>query len=442
MSPIIFFEVLFVLLLIIANGVFAMSEIAIVSARKVRLQQWANEGNASARVALELANAPNRFLPTVQIGITLIGILAGAFGGATIAELLAGVAGQVPWLAPYREAIGLGIVVVLITYLSLIVGELVPKRVALNNPERIAMAVAIPMRTLSAIAAPVVHLLSTSTEVVLRVLGIKPSAELQVTEEEIKVLIEQGTEAGMFEAAEQDMVQRVFRLGDRRVSGLMTPRLEIAWLDLDDSLEENQQTMTTSVHSRFPVCQGSLDNVLGIAQVKDLLVRNLTNRPLDLTASLQTPLFVPEGMLALKVLELFKQSGTHTALVVDEYGVIQGLVTLNDLLEAIVGDIPSVDELAEPQAVQREDGSWLLDGMLPVEEFFELFEIEELPEEQQGNYQTLGGFVITHLGRIPAATDHFERSGLRFEVMDMDGNRVDKVLVMPIPTSPGPEELS
>lgn len=441
MSPIIF-EVLFVLLLIVANGVFAMSEIAIVSARKVRLQQWANEGNPRARVALELANAPNRFLPTVQIGITLIGILAGAFGGATIAELLAGIAGQVPWLAPYSEALGLGIVVVLITYLSLIVGELVPKRVALNNPEQIAMAVATPMRTLSAIAAPVVHLLSTSTEVVLRVLGIKPSAEYQVTEEEIKVLIEQGTEAGTFEAAEQDMVQRVFRLGDRRVSALMTPRLEIAWLDLDDSLEENHQTMTTSVHSRFPVCQGSLDNVLGIAQVKDLLVRNLTNQPLDLTASLQTPLFVPEGMLALKVLELFKQSGTHTALVVDEYGVIQGLVTLNDILEAIVGDIPSVDELAEPQAVQREDGSWLLDGMLPVEEFFELFEIEELPEEQQGNFQTLGGFVITHLGRIPAAADHFERSGLRFEVMDMDGNRVDKVLVMPIPTSPRSEELS
>jgi putative hemolysin len=430
MFPIIL-EILVILLLIIVNGVFAMSEIAIVSARKVRLQQWANEGNTKARVALELANAPNHLLSTVQVGITLIGILAGAFGGATLAEKLAALLRRVSVPAPYSQAISLGIVVLSITYLSLIIGELVPKRVALNNPERIATTMAAPMQALSAIAAPVVHLLSASTEMVLRVLGIRPSSEPLVTEEEIKVLIEQGTEAGTFEVAEQDMVQRVFRLGDRRVNGLMTPRLEIVWLDLDDSPEENQRKMTGSIHARFPVCQGSLDTVLGIVQVIDLLAPSLAGQPIDLTASLQPPLFVPENMLALKVLELFKQSGTHTALVVDEYGVIQGLVTLNDILEAIVGDIPSVEELADPQAVQREDGSWLLDGMLPVEDFFELFEIEELPEEQQGNYQTLGGFVITHLGRIPAAADHFEWGRLRFEVMDMDGNRVDKVLVMP-----------
>ncbi len=418
-----------------------MSEMAVVSARKVRLQQWANEGDAKARAALELANAPNQFLSTIQIGITLIGILTGAFGGATIAQAFAALLSQIPWLAPYSRVIGLGFVVLVITYLSLIIGELVPKRVALNNPERIAATVAAPMRALSAIAAPVVHLLSSSTDVVLRLMGIVPSAEPHVTEEEIKVLIEQGTEAGTFEAAEQDMVQRVFRLGDRRVSGLMTPRLEIVWLDLEDSPEENRQKMTTSVHSRFPVCQGSLDNVLGIVQVKELLARMLADQPLDLTASLQTPLFVPEGMLALKVLELFKQSGTHTALVIDEYGVTQGLVTLNDILEAIVGDIPSFDELAEPQAIQREDGSWLLDGMMPVEEFLKLFEMKETSETQEGNYQTLGGLMITHLGRIPTSTDHFEWSGLRFEVMDMDGNRVDKVLVMPIPTSPSREEL-
>lgn len=425
-------EILVILLLIILNGVFAMSEMAIVSARKVRLQQWANEGNAKARIALELANAPNHLLSTVQVGITLIGILAGAFGGATIAEKLAALLRQVSVPVSYSEAVSLVIVVLSITYLSLIIGELVPKRVALNNPERIATTIAAPMRTLSVIAAPVVHLLSTSTDVVLRVLGIRPSSEPQVTEEEIKVLIEQGTEAGTFEEAEQDMVQRVFRLGDRRVSGLMTPRLEIVWLDLDDSLEENQHKMTNSVHARFPVCQGGLENVLGTVQVIDLLAPSLAGQPIDLTASLNPPLFVPESMLALKVLELFKQSGTHTALVVDEYGVIQGLVTLNDVLEAIVGDIPSVEELADPQVVQREDGSWLVDGMMPVEDFFELFEIEASPEEQN-NYQTLGGFVITHLGRIPVAADHFEWGRLRFEVMDMDGNRVDKVLVMPTP---------
>ncbi len=432
----IIFEVLFILLLVVANGVFAMSEMAVVSARKVRLQQWANEGNNNARTALELANAPTRFLSTVQVGITLIGILAGALGGATIAKKLALLVSQIRLLAPYSQAIGLGIVVVSITYLSLIIGELVPKRVALNNPERIAATIATPMRALSALASPVVHLLSTSTEVALRLLGIKPSLEPQVTEEEIRVLIKQGTEAGTFEVAEQDMVQRVFRLGDRQVSGLMTPRLEIVWLDLEDLAENNRHKMTHSAHSRFPVCQGGLDNVIGVVQVKDLLARSLAGEVIDLTAALQTPLFVPESMPALNVLELFKQSGTHTALVVDEYGVVQGLVTLNDILEAIVGDIPSVDELAEPQVVQREDGSWLLDGLLPVEDFFELFNIQALADEQRGNYQTLGGFVTSHLGRIPAAADHFEWRKLRFEVMDMDGNRVDKVLIMPISVNP------
>jgi putative hemolysin len=425
------FEILIILVLIIANGVFSMSEMAIVSARKVRLQHQANQGDAKARAALELAVAPNRFLSTVQVGISLIGILTGAFGGATLADKLALYLRPIPGLAPYSQVIAFAIVVLTITYLSLIIGELVPKRLALNNPERIAAAVAIPMRMVEAIASPVVHLLSASTDLVLRVLGIGPSTEPQVTEEEIKVLIEQGTEAGTFEEAEQDMVERVFRLGDRPVNALMTPRPDIVWLDLEDSAEENRNKMMDSAHSRFPVCQGGLDNVLGVMPVTDLLARSLAGEPLDLTVSLRQPVFVPESTRGLKVLELFKQTGTHMALVVDEYGVIQGLVTLNDILVEIVGDVPSDDELEEPQAVQREDGSWLLDGMLPVDEFFELFEIDELRGEHQGSYQTLGGFVMTHLGRIPIAADHFEWEGMRFEVMDMDGNRVDKVLVMP-----------
>jgi putative hemolysin len=263
-------------------------------------------------------------------------------------------------------------------------------------------------------------------------MGIEPSTDPQVTEEEIKVLIEQGTEAGTFEAAEQDMLNRVFRLGDRRVSALMTPRPEIVWLDLDDSAETNRQVIIDSAHSRFPVCQGDLDNVLGIIQVNNLLARCLTNQPLDLTTALQRPLYVPESTPGLKVLELFKQSGTQMALVVDEYGIMQGVVTLNDILEEIVGDLPSIDQHEEPQVVQREDGSWLLDGMLPVEEFFERLEMENLPRDQRGNYHTIGGFVITNLGRIPTATDYFEWQGMRFEVMDMDGNRVDKVLVVPV----------
>ncbi|MEH2124897.1 hemolysin family protein [Nostoc sp.] len=425
------FEILIILVLIIANGVFSMSEMAIVSARKVRLQQLANQGDAKAMAALKLAESPNHFLSTVQVGISLIGILTGAFGGATIANRLAVYVRLVPFLAPYSEPISFGIVVLLITYFSLIVGELVPKRLALNNPERIASNVAIPMRALSAIASPMVYLLSASTDLILRVLGITASTEPQVTEEEIKILIEQGTEAGTFEEAEQDMVERVFRLGDRPVSYLMTPRPDIVWLDLDDSAEENRQKMVDSAYSRYPVCQGGLDNVLGVIPVTDLLARSFRGEPLDLTIGLRQPVFVPESTRGLKVLELFKQTITHMALVVDEYGVIQGLVTLNDIMSEIVGDVPSTDGQDQPQAVQREDGSWLLDGMLPVEEFLELFGMEEWESEERGSYQTLGGFVITHLGRIPAAADHFEWQSMRIEVMDMDGNRVDKVLVVP-----------
>ncbi|WP_427156813.1 hemolysin family protein [Aliinostoc sp. HNIBRCY26] len=424
-------EILIILVLIIANGVFSMSEMAIVSARKVRLQQLANQGDAKARAALKLAESPNNFLSTVQVGISLIGILTGAFGGATIAESLASYVKRVPVLAAYSQPISFGIVVLIITYLSLIIGELVPKRLALSNPERIASTVAIPMRALAALASPAVHLLSASTEMVLRLLGITASEEPLVTEEEIKILIEQGTEAGTFEEAEQDMVERVFRLGDRPVNSFMTPRPDIVWLDLDDSAEENREKITENAYSRYPICQGGLDNVLGIIPVTDILARSFRGEPLDLTVGLRQPVFLPESTRGLKVLELFKQTATHMALVVDEYGVIQGLLTLNDIMSEIVGDVPASPEEDEPQAVQREDGSWLLDGMLAVEEFFELFDLEELEFEERGSYQTLGGFVITHLGRIPNAADHFEWEGMRIEVMDMDGNRVDKVLVVP-----------
>jgi putative hemolysin len=438
--PSVMFEAMVILLLIILNGLFAMSEIAVISARKTRLQQWANEGNPRARIALELANTPNQFLATIQIGITLVGILTGAFGGATIASKLALGLENIPVLAPYSRPISLAVVVLPITYLSLIMGELVPKRLALNSPERIASAIAGPMRALARLASPVVHLLGLSTEALLRGLGIRPSAEPPVTEEEIRALIEQGTRAGMFEEAEQEMVERVFRLGDRRVSAVMTPRTEIVWLDRDASLEEIQHIITESIHSRFLVAQGSLDNVLGVVHAKELLLHFLRGQPLDLAAMLLQPLYVPESMRALEVLELFKQSATHIALVVDEYGGIQGLVTPSDILEAIVGDLPVAGEPLEPLAVQREDGSWLLDGMLPVDEFKELFHLGRLPGEDQGVYQTLAGFVIMQLGRIPAVSDHFDWGGLRIEVVDMDGNRVDKVLAQPLPTpASGPE---
>lgn len=424
-------ESLVILLLVITNGIFAMAEIAVVSARKTRLQQWSKEGDPRARTALQLANEPNRFLSTVQIGITLVGVLAGAFGGATIAEKLDVWLGQMPLLAAYSKAIGVGVVVLGITYLSLVIGELVPKRLALSHPEGIAAAVARPMQALSVLTSPLVRLLSLSTDTVLWVLRIQPSQESPVTEEEISLLLDKGIQAGVFEEEEQEMVKGVFSLGDRRVSTLMTPRSEITWLDIQDSAEEIQHKLREDAHSRFPVGEGALDNVLGVVWTKDLLSRSLAGQPMDLRAALRQPVFVPENARALNLLESFKHSGTHIALVVNEYGGIEGLATVNDVLEAIVGDIPSVFEPTEPQAIQRKDGSWLMDGMLPIHEFKELLGIRQLPDEDKVSYETVSGFVMAHLGSIPSAGDRFNWVGLQFEVMDMDGHRVDKVLVMP-----------
>jgi putative hemolysin len=425
------FEILIVVLLIIANGVFAMSEIAVVSARKIRLQDLADRGDTKAQAALELANSPNRFLSTVQVGITLIGIFAGAFGGATIAGSLSVYLDRIPLIQPYSQPLAFFLVVLGTTYLSLIVGELVPKRLALNDPEKIAIATAVPMRWLATIAYPIVHLLSVSTESVLKLLGVNPATtEPLVTEDEIKVLIRQGTEAGMFEEAEQDMVERVFHLGDQRATALMTPRFDITWLDINDTFEVNRQKMISSRHSRFPICQDALDHVLGVAHVTDILSRSLSGEAIDFTTILRQPLYVPESTRALKILELFQQSGSHIAIVVDEYGVIQGIITLNDVMEVIIGDIPFADQPHEADVIRREDGSLLIDGMLPIDELKKWLEVEDLPGEERGIYHTLGGFVVAQLGRIPASSDHFEWADFRFEVVDMDGNRVDKVLVI------------
>lgn len=425
-------EILIIFLLLVANGVFAMAEISIVSARKARLQQLANMGNAQARTALTLAAEPNQFLATTQIGITLVGILAGAFGGATLAENIAAQASLLPLLAPYSEAIGVGVVVLGLTYFSLIIGELVPKRLGLDNAERIAMAMAGPMQLLSALTAPVVKFLSLSTDLLIRLLGVKPSTEPTITPEEIKVLVEQGTESGVFAEAEQDMIEGVLRLDERRVGALMTPRPQMVCFDIADAPAVIQEKIATSQHSRFPVIQDSPDNVLGIVRAKDLLTQTLAGQPLNLRAFLRPPLFIPESMSALKVLELFKQGGTHIALVMDEFGGLQGLVTHSDILEAIVGNIPPASGAAAPQATQRADGSWLIDGLLSIHELQELLALGALPE---GHYQTVGGFVMTQLDSIPEEGQSFEWGQLRFEVVDMDGRRVDKVLVVPKPAA-------
>jgi putative hemolysin len=430
-------EILIIVLLLVANGIFAMAETAIISARKARLQQLADAGSAQAREALELARRPNQFLATVQIGITLVGILAGAFGGATIAEGIAARLSAVPLLAPYSETIGVIIVVLVITYLSLIIGELVPKRLALNNPEKIASAVASPMSALSAITRPVVRLLDVSTDFVIRLLGVKPSGEPTISPEELKVLIRQGTEGGVFEQAEQDMIESVLRLDERRASVIMTPRTQIVYFDIEDSLEDIRRKIALSHHSRFPVIDGHLDNVLGIVRAKDILLQSLDGQPLELKALLIPPIFCPENITALKVLELFKQQGTHLALITDEYGGVQGMVTHNDILEDIAGYIPSAGEPAEPQATRRPDGSWLLDGLLHIDQLKEIFDLEKLPEEDFGLYQTVGGFVMTQVRSIPTTGQRFVWGKLRFEVVDMDGRRVDKVLVtLDQPTSP------
>ncbi|MHB0877219.1 MAG: hemolysin family protein [Anaerolineae bacterium] len=425
-----------ILILIVINGVFAMAEIAVVSARRGRLQQLADHGNHGARTALELANDPNQFLSTIQIGITLIGVLTGALSGATIADDVGSLVALIGPLAPYSQVIGLVLTVLVTTYLSLVIGELVPKRLALDRADRLAVSVAPSMRSLARLAAPAVWLLSASTDVVMHALGIRDYAQPPVTEEEIQVLVDQGTVAGVFEEAERDMVERVFRLGDRSVGSLMRPRTELEWIDIETSPEHILGILRESNYSRFPVGRGSIDEIIGIVQVKDLLGQCVAGEPLDIQGNLIEPLFVPESMRVLQVLEQFRQVGQQLALVVDEYGLIEGLVTLNDVLEAIVGEIPQHDEEEEPLATQRDDGSWLMDGLLPVVELKDLLDVEEeLPGE--GEFQTLGGFVTSWLGRIPSVADHFEWGGLRFEIVDMDGHRVDKVLVSMSPPPNG-----
>jgi len=424
-------EVIIVFLLILGNGFFAMAELAILSARKTRLKQEAEKGNRGADVALQLAYEPSRFLSTSQIGITLIGILIGAFGGATIAQEIAGYLSSISLLAPYSEVIGVVIVVLGITYLSLVIGELVPKRIALINSEKIAIKVSSFMRTISRFATPLVYSLSISTEFVLKLLRIQPSGEPLITEEEIRSMILEGTKVGIFETAEQEIVERVFHLGDRKISTIMTYRTDIVWLDADENIEENLLKVTQSGHSRFPLCKGKLDEVLGIVEVKHLFAHSRCEDELDLSRKLRAALFVPESLRTLELLEKFKNNKEQISLIVDEFGGIIGLVTLNDVMETIVGDFPTYDELDEPDVVRREDGSLLIDGLLSIEELSEILQLDKIPDDETGLYETLGGLVMAELGRIPSSGDVFEWMGLCFEVLDMDGYRVDKVLVFP-----------
>jgi magnesium and cobalt exporter, CNNM family len=424
------FEIIVIALLILGNGVFAMSEMAVISARKSRLQDWVERGHSRARAALELGQAPNQLLASVQFGITLIGILTGIFAGRGAAQWMAESVRDLPYIGLYREEVGLALVVFIITYFSLVVGELVPKRLAMRHPEAIATWVAVPLGVFTRLSAPMVHLLSVSTDLVCRLFGHIPSQEPPVTEEDIKNLVQQGAKAGIFQEEAEEMVQAVLHLGDKTARSLMTPRSLIAWLDLESGMDQIRAKIGASGRSRFPVAAGSLDKVTGIVQAKDLLALTLANKPIDLNALMLEPLFVPRTISALEVLETFKKTNKHIALVVDEYGGIEGLLTHHDILEAIAGDIPIGEKPADPKAVRRHDGSWLLDGMLSVEEFKEIFHVDTLPGEKRDAYQTLGGFVFTQMGRVPAVAESFEWRGFIFEIVDMDGKRIDKVLVM------------
>lgn len=426
-------EIIIIFVLLLANGVFAMAEIAVVSSRKARLKARAAEGSSQAAAALALAEEPTRFLSTVQIGITLVGILAGAFGGATLSERLELWFETFPALAPYSTALSLLLVVGAITYFSLVIGELVPKRIALTDPERRAMLMAKPMTALSRLAAPVVWFLTASTNLILKLFGLGKNVDAPPSEEEISQLIEQGTTAGVFHKAERAMVEGVLRLDELPVTEIMTRRTRIVWLNIADAAEVNWRKIVGSGHSHFPVYEGTRDNVIGMVSVKSLWANAAMGLANELRHHLVKPLFVPTSITAVQLLETFKKSGKHLALATDEFGSIQGLVSLIDVMEAIVGDLPEPGDRRTPSAVQREDGSWLVDGAMPLDEFKRRFGIPQLPREGTGAFETLGGFMIDRFGHIPSSGEYFAWNGSRFEVVDMDRHRVDKVLIAPTP---------
>jgi putative hemolysin len=426
-------ELLILGVLLVANGLFAMAEIAIVSARKARLRQFAEEGDEGAQAALALGAESVRFLSTVRACIMLCGILAGAFGGATLAHQVAAWLRRFPALGPWAGYLAFIGVVGLIVLCFIIIGKLLPRRIALSNPERVARLVAGPLEGLVSVVAPVINALSAATDLVLKPLGLARHRASPVTDEEVNILIAEGLKAGVFHKAEQEMVEGVLRLDQLPVTAIMTPRPKIVFINIDDTEEVNWRKIVASGHSHFPVYQDNRDQVLGMVAVKALWAHAAIGIPTGLKNLLTPPLVVPETMNGMQLLETFKKSGRHTALVADEFGSIQGMVTLIDVLEAIVGDLPALGQRDQPEAKQREDGSWLIDATLPVNELKTVLHLDDLPQEAEADYQTLGGLVVTQFGRIPSAGEHFDWGGWRFGVVDMDRHRVDKVLVSPVP---------
>ncbi len=417
-------ELVILFLLIVLNGFFSMAEIALVSARKARLEGQANKGDSKAQKALKLAQHPDRFLSTVQIGITTIGILTGIYSGQKIIDDVASRLLQIPTLAAYSTGIATAIVVVIITFFSLVFGELLPKRLGLASPESIAKSVAVPMQFISRLVHPFVWLLTRTTSFILKIFRIKSDDSL-VTEEEIKAIISEGTEHGAIEETEQEIIERVMHLGDRNLTSLMTHRSDVIWFELNDNEKSIREKILSEPHSVYPVCDKTIDNIKGIVSIKDMYIH-----PDDISFKdvMKTPLFVPENISPYQLLEKFKETKMHTSFVVDEYGTLLGLVTLNDILEAIVGDIPQNDE-QDYEIVQREDGSFLVDAQIPFYEFLSRFEKTDWMNEGEHEFDTLAGFILHSLEHIPVTGEHFEWKGFTFEIVDMDGHRIDKILV-------------
>lgn len=431
MSAAVLTEIGIIVALLLCNGVFAMTEIALVSSRKARLKVLADGGSQRARVALEMADNPNRFLSTVQIGISLVGVLAGAFGGATIAGEIADAARQVPWLAPYARAVGLGSVVICITYLSLVIGELVPKRLGLSRPEAVSVFMAPLMQMISKFASPFVTFLSFSTDLFLRLVNLRTTKQSTVDEEEVKVLMREGLRAGAFNQVESQMVERVLELDRVPVREVMTPRAQIIWINRNDSHEAVWHKIVVSNHSWFPVYENNRDNVVGLISVKAIyanLAAGVNVRVADLVVP---PVIIPATLNLLAVFETFRRTGRQIALVADEFGTITGLVTFHDLAEAIAGDFPSQDERAKPRALKRQDGSWLVDALIEVDRLQALLPQVRFGADDHREYQTLAGFVLQKLGHVPREGETLEADGFIFEVLDMDRHRIDKVLILP-----------
>jgi putative hemolysin len=434
-------ELLLLFLLLLANGFFSMAELAVVSSRKTRLRELAEEGDRHAARALAVAESPTRFLSTVQVGITFVGTLASAVGGAALAEPLAGALAGLPVVGPHARTVALAVVVVGITLASVVIGELVPKRVALSNPEGIARRVAGPVARLSSLAHPVVAGLTWLTEGILKLFGLGIARDQSVSEGEINDLVQQGLKTGAFNPTETEMVAGVLGLDQLGVTAIMTPRPKMVFLNLDDPDEVNWRKIVTSGHSRYPVYTVHRDQVIGVVTVKALWANSAFGLPSNLKSVMSPPLIVPESMTVIHLIEQFRKTGQHLALVTDEFGAMQGLVTMIDVMEAIAGDLPEKGRRAAPEARKREDGSWLIDATLVVPEFKDLLGLAELPHEDTAEYKTAGGFVMTYFGRIPRAGDHFDHAGWRFEVIDMDRHRIDKILAARLPEpAPGPAE--